>query len=201
MFPIMAFLPYAAVVVSFNDMVDAGRKAALIWRKAVRGACRPTSFDRFTGVVQVGDRHRPAETSGCPDIHHQQVPGRLLDRQVAGVRAVEDLVDEVGRPPHLGMAVDAVGEHGTGLGEERVIGHDRKVRLCHGSGRKRGPSSFAARTGQKPACSHVGITHKRSVDVLANWDVRPDSIVWASARLVPDDQGQDLPWSPQFNLN
>src|SRR5258706_8516152 len=53
--------------------------------------------DHAVGLQQHGRRDLQPDGLGCLEIHHQLEIARLLDREFARLRAMQDAVDEVGK--------------------------------------------------------------------------------------------------------
>src|ERR1700752_4058249 len=60
----------------------------------------PWLLDHLTRLQHHRLRHRQAERFGRPGVDHEIELRRLLDRQLAGLRALEDLVHVAGGPPY-----------------------------------------------------------------------------------------------------
>jgi hypothetical protein len=65
-------------------------------------------LDHFVGDCEERRGHVEPERPGGLQVDHQLEPGRLLDRNVGGIRAAQNLVGELGRAPVLLPAIGSV---------------------------------------------------------------------------------------------
>src|SRR6476646_3786773 len=91
---------------------------------AARGPSTP-SFDHLVGAQEerIGDRQ--AKSLGGRKIDDKFESGRLLDRNIAGLRTAQNLVNQLGRAPELMREVWAVG-HETARFNKRAGIEDRR---------------------------------------------------------------------------
>jgi len=71
----------------------------------------PALFDNLIRPQQQRRWDREAECFGGLRVNHQLERGRLLDGEVAGFRALEDLVDVGGAPSAVRHAADGIRSH------------------------------------------------------------------------------------------
>src|SRR5262249_26145360 len=83
------------------------------WRQAIYGA---SSFDHPVRTHKQRLRYGQAEHLRGFQVDHQLELGRLLDRQVAWFRALENAIDVMGRPTKPPFGVVTVTEQRPGLG-------------------------------------------------------------------------------------
>src|SRR5215510_6697312 len=97
----------------------AGSAAALTpsCRNRRRGSfmALPASFDHLVGADQERLRDFEAERLGSGQVNDEIVPGGLLDRQVFGLGAAQELVDVVGHAPEQGQKVWSIGHQASSL--------------------------------------------------------------------------------------
>ena len=80
---------------------------------------RRSSFDHLVGAQQERFRDRQAERLGGREIDDELEFGRLLDRDIAGLRPAQNLVDQLGGAPELIREVWSVGHETAGFGQNR----------------------------------------------------------------------------------
>ena len=85
----------------------------------------------YNRVCSLQQRRRDRKSNGCGDlsVDHQLESRRLLDGEVCGGRALEDLVSIARGITARGEAVDAVGEQGSRGDESSGLGGDREAPL------------------------------------------------------------------------
>src|SRR5947209_5431933 len=77
----------------------------------------PTSLYDLVGAGEDRGRHGQAERLGGLEIDHQLENGRLLDRQVGGLRAREDLSDVTADFAIVNHEAHSIADQATGGGE------------------------------------------------------------------------------------
>src|SRR5262245_21249656 len=85
-----------------------------------------TSFDHPIGADENRIRDRDTENLGGLQVERQLDPGWLLDRQVGGLRSIDDLLHVIGRATVEIEARRAIAEERPGIGEFRKGGERRQ---------------------------------------------------------------------------
>src|SRR6516162_10934973 len=86
------------------------------------------SFDHLVGAQQERLRNGQAECLGGREIDDKLESGWLLDRNITGLCATQNLVDQLGRAPELIRVVWAVGHETARLNKRAGIEHRRQSR-------------------------------------------------------------------------
>jgi hypothetical protein len=120
---------------------NATRGAGQLWVKKRRFEHRPiisglppttevaALVDHLVGAYQNGSRDRQAQRLCCPGIDDQLIAGGLLDGNVSGPGALQNLVNEISVPAKLTLEVCAIAQQSTRIAELSEPVHRRQTLL------------------------------------------------------------------------
>ena len=83
-------------------------------------------FDHLVGAGEDQGRDRQAERRRGLQVDHQLEGRRLLDRQIGGLRPLQDPVDEVGLPLVTRRKACSIGQQHPRIGIAALLRHTRR---------------------------------------------------------------------------
>src|SRR6267142_3999178 len=93
---------------------------------------RLRSFDHLVRADREGLRNRQSERPGRSEVDEELELGWLLEGQLAGLGALQDLVDVVRRPADDGVEVGSVAQQRAALGPRSPARHEKDAMSgCH----------------------------------------------------------------------
>src|SRR5690349_11269429 len=82
---------------SNSDQIDASQQTVALCQNRTNDRSKKTPlFNQFVGAQQERLRDRETQRLRHSDVHHQLELGWLLDRDIGGLSAAQNLVDEIG---------------------------------------------------------------------------------------------------------